>query len=508
MVYPEVYQSSASWKSHPVAWAAQMTSIAQQYAAKISNQAQEYGRAMEESALARSRQVEMYSKRVEQDALARARQIEAMTIAKGQKIEQAGDRIASWASNMGKRGVNPRAGPIPTDNSYDLSTYEFTYNNLIRQQQQQEEEQEPRSRRQSTASDTSISSVSSIDTVSSVSDLEPDDLASIRAQLSTLDDYHHHELYDAATSLRSQLEALKKSRCTGRLRSHHHRPWGRWETPEEAANREQRRVAMKQESKLLREKFNEIERRAKREVRDLQKARRDMKKRQRLRTSSSLMSEQSLQAESPRPRGMPDRTVSDTNTDLYKEVHIGPPESLDRTISEPIHQVASISSIPPPKPSVTSSTTSTSSTSTAPTTTAAAAVNPHEAAKAWTEAQRLRVKEIQKANKERIKEIQKSYKEREKQQRKAMKKLSKQKHTTTTFSGIYSSSTASLETGTARTGVGQAVVNDDVEVAVQTQGTETEISTVTRETPSQERGAAEVAGTYIVELDGTSIERK
>lgn len=497
--YPESYQSAGSWKSNPVAWAAQMTSIAQQYAAKISNQAQEYGRAMEESALARSRQVEMYSRRVEQDALARARQIEAMTVAKGQKIEQAGDRIASWASNMGRRAVNPRPGPMPTDHSYDQSTYDFTYNNLISQQQ-------PRSRRQSAASDTSISSLSSIDTVSSVSDLELDDLASIRAQLSALDDYHHHELYDAAVSLRSQLEAMKKSRCTGRFRSHHHRPWGRWESPEEAANREQRRVAMKQESKLLREKFNEIERRAKREVRDLQKARRDMKKRQRMRTS---MSERSFRTEPRRPRGIPDRTVSDTNTDLYKEVHMGPPESLDRTISEPIHHVVSQNSIPPPSPSITSSSTS---TSTAPATTAAtaaaAAVNPHEAAKAWTEAQRLRVKEIQKANKERIKEIQKSYKEHEKLQRKAMKKLSKRKHTTTTFSGVYSSSTASLETGTARMAPGQAVVEDSDDVAVQPQGNGSEASTMTRETPSQERGAAEVSGTFIAELDGTSIERR
>lgn len=497
MAYTEIYQSSTSWKSNPMAWAAQMSSIAQQYAAKVSTQAQEYGRAMEESALARSRQVEMYSKRVEQDALARARQIEAMAIAKGQRLEQAGDRIASWASNMGKRAVNPRAS-MPTDYSHDQSTYDFTYNNLINQQQQQR----PHFRRQSTASDTSISSISSIDTVSSVSILEPDDLASIREQLSTLDSYHNHELYDAAVSLRSQLAAMKKSRCSSRPRSHHHRPWGRWESPEEAANREQRRVAIKQETKLLREKFNELERRAKREVRDLQKARRDMKKRQRLRACSSLMSERSLQAEPPRPRGMPERTVSDTSTNSYKEVHMDSPESLDRTISEPIHQVISQNSIPPPSPSITSSTTSTSTTAAATT----AAINPHEAAKAWTEAQRLRVKEIQKANKERIKEIQKSYKEHEKQQRKEMKKLSKQKHTTTTFRGIYSSSTASLETGTARMGPGQAAVVNDYDVAGQPQGIEG--AAETRETSNQGRGTAEVAGTFIAELDGTETERR
>lgn len=497
MAFPESYQQSASRRSHPVTWAAQMTSIAQQYAAKISNQAQEYGRAMEESAMARSRQVEMYSRRVEQDTLARARQIEAMAISKGQRIEQAGDRIANWASNMGKCVVHPRLSPTPTDHSYDQSTYDFTYNNnLIRQQQ-------PRSRRQSNASDTSISSILSIDTVSSVSDLEPDDLESIRAQLSTLDEYHHHELYDAAVSLRSQLETMKKSRYSSRFRSHHVQPWGRWESPEEVANRERRRVAMKRESKLLREKFNEIERRAKREVRDLQKVRKEMKKRQRLRPSSSFMSEQSLHAEPQRSRGMPDRTVSDTNANSYKANYMGLPESLDRTISEPIHQVASVASIPPPSPSITSSTTS---ISTAPATATAAPVNPHEAAKAWTEAQRQRVKEIQKANKERIKEIQKSYKEREKQQRKPTKKLSKQKHATTTFSGLYSSSSASLQTGTARVETRQTVVEDDDAVEQQAAGTET--GTRTRETPSQERGTSEAPETYIAELDGTTIERR
>lgn len=178
---------------------------------------------------------------------------------------------------------------------------------------------------------------------------------------------------------------------------------------------------------------------------------------------------------------------------------MGPPESLDRTISEPITQVISKNT----SPSITSST----STSTAPATTVA--VNPHEAAKAWTEAQRLRVKEIQKANKERIKEIQKSYKEHEKQQRKAMKKLSKQKHTTTsTFGGVYSSSTASLETGTARMGSGQAVEDLDDVAVKPPQETGTENSAVTREMPSQERPPSEIAGTLIAELDGTSVERK
>lgn len=493
MAFPQSYQPSAPWKSHPMSWAAQMSSIAQQYAAQISNQAQDYGRAIEESALARSRQVELYRRRMEDNALARGRQIEAMALAKGQMIEQAGDRIANWASSMGRRVVNPLPGPLPTDHSYDQSTYDFTYNNLNNRQQ-------PRPRRQSTASDTSISSVSSIDTVSSVSDLEPDDLASIRAQLSTLDDYHHHELYSAAVSLRSQLEAMKKSRCTSRSRSYHSRPWGRWESPEEAANREQRRLALKRESKLLREKFNEIERRAKREVRDKQKARREMKKREwqkRLRSGSPLMSMQSSQSLSRQGRGLPDRTVSDTTTEMYKDVqNRAPPDPLNRTISEPIHRVASESSsnIPPPSTSITSSRSTAS-------TTAATAVDPHEAAKAWTEAQRQRVKDIQKANKERIKEIEKSYKEREKQQRKAMKTLQKRKHTTptTAFTTLHSTSSASLETGTIE-GSARLAVND---VAVQPQRSRTEA----RGNASRGGGTTDDTEAQMVELDGHSIQQ-
>ncbi|EED24002.1 conserved hypothetical protein [Talaromyces stipitatus ATCC 10500] len=454
MAFPERYQSSVPWRSNPMSWAAQMSSIAQQYAARISNQAQDYSRAIEESALARSRQVEMYSRRMEDSALIRGRQLEAMALAKGQMIEQAGDRIANWASNMGRRVVNPLPGPLPTDHSYDQSTYGLTNGNLNNRQR-------PRSRRQSTASDTSISSISSIDTVSSVSDLEPDDLTSIRSQLSTLDDYHHHELYDAAVSLRSQLEAMKKSRCTRRIRSYH----SRWETPEEAANRENRRQTMKRESKLLREKFHEVERRAKREVRDMQKARRETKEREwqeRLRAGSLLMSMQSSQSLSRQSRGFPE------NTEMYKDAQMqAPSASMNRTISEPIHQVAGESSnIPPPSPSIISSQSTASITPATP-------IDPHEAAKAWTEAQRQRVKEIQKANKERIKEIEKSYKEREKQQRKAMKVLAKRKTTTTPttpFTILHSSSSASLETGTIEGSAMRHAVND---VAVQGQGSST-----------------------------------
>ncbi|OKL58971.1 hypothetical protein UA08_05499 [Talaromyces atroroseus] len=415
-------QASFPWKSAPASWATQMSSIAQLYAAKISNQAQEYGRSIEESALARSRQVELYSKKVEENALARARRLETIALTQGRRIENAGDVLSNWASGIGRRASYAQSMNGPSTREADDSAYE-TFQSQHRPQE--------RSRRLSAASDTSIASVSSIETVSSLSDLEPDDLASVRQQLTSLDGYHHHELYDAAVSLRNQLQALKKARWNGRFRSQRARPWGRWESPAEAAEREQRRIAMKRETKLLREKFSEIERRAKREVRELQKSRKEMRKKQH--RHLTFRSQQQQQQQQQQHATFPPTMGSTLNGEYRTQ---SPSESLNRASSEPIHRSESNGSNSP-MPSV--------------------PLDPHEAAKAWAESQRARVKEIKRANKERIKEIQKSYKEHEKQQRKAIKKLNKQKPSLTMSIGsgsVASSSSLALgETGTIQSGV-------------------------------------------------------
>jgi hypothetical protein len=429
MPFGDRSQAPSSWASNPASWATQMSSIAQQYAAKVSNQAQEYSRSIEASALARSRQVELYSKRVEDNALARARQLETMALTQGRRVENAGDALTNWASGIGKRGsgVSYAQSPnSPSTGEADRAAYETLQN-------QQRPQQRPR--RLSTASDTSITSVSSIDTVSSVSDLEPEDLASVRQQLSSLNEYHHHELYDAAVSLRNQLQALKKARWNSRFRSQRSRPWGRWESPADAAQREQRRIAMKRETKLLREKFTEIDRRAKREVRELQKSKKEMRKKQR----QEHHCYRAFRSQQQQHHTFP------SNMDPYpnREYPIQSPESLSRASTEPARRSDSSQSndpMPSQHP-----------------------LDPHEAAKAWTESQRARVKEIKRANKERIKEIQKCHKEREKQQRKAIKKMNKQKPSLTMSLGsgsVASSSSLTLgETGTIRSSVSSSGIS-------------------------------------------------
>lgn len=449
MLYGGRDRTSVSWKSNPMSWATQMSSIAQQYAAKISNQAQEYGRSIEESALARSRQMELYGRKMEENALARAKQFETMALTQGRKFENAGDRFSHWSRRgMNYNPVNSQHQPPSTDEPQPTTNQ--TQNRL---------------RRLSTSSDRSISSVSSISTVSSVSDLEPEDLASVRQQLSALNEYHHHELYAAAVSLRSQLKRLKKARYHARRHSRGGGSWGRWESPAEATDREQRRVAMKRETRLLRQEFTEVQRRAKREVRELKRAKKDSRRKQRLEHHCGRVSSpRSQQLDRPLP---PDRTMSGMDSNLFKECLVPGPSSLpgpssDRAASAPAYQHDnsrdSISTPPLPLPSPSPSPQVPS-------------MDPHEAAKAWTEAQRTKVKEIQRANKERLKETKKAHKEREKQERKAIKRLAKQKHgglTRTMGTGANFTSSSSLilpETGTIRSNsTGRSVerLEDDV----------------------------------------------
>lgn len=263
--------------------------------------------------------------------------------------------------------------------------------------------------------------------------------------------------------------------------------------------KEQRRIRLKTESKLLRDKFNEVERRVKREVRDLQKTKRDKQRRQR-QPGTSLLSTGSAsqsQLQSSGYRNAQERSVSDANMDRYKEtLTLRTPQSLNRTTSEPLSR--GITGLDSPQ---SSSTTVSTPTPTTP----AIVPNPHEAAKAWTEAQRLRVKENQKANKERLKANQKLYKKQEKEQRKAIKKLSKQK-STTSFAGLRSSSSTNLETET----IGESYVSHGIvlqadrehTVAGQEHGNETPVAL----SGNRPQGGQEHFETGVAELDGTPIQ--
>jgi hypothetical protein len=383
--YQNTYTSAYPWPTNPVAWASQVSLRAQQYAEKIAGQAQEYGRAIEESALARSRQVEQYSKRLEDNAIAHGRRLEEAALAKGRKIEHAGDRLGNWATGM--TGIARRR-----TTSNVLSAYEETDNMTSRSV----DDVQSTSRRLSAASSIgSIESLSSIDSISTTSELEPDDLAAVRAQLTSLDEYHHRDLHSATVGLRGHLRILQQTRRDSRFllpRVGQRGSWGRWDSPDDEKQRENRRVLMKEEIRLLREAFRESDRRAKQEIRELQRARRNRK----------------LQwHHHHHKKSVPSLNIGKTTSNLElgvdKEVLMPAEEE-----GAPIHRPAS-HPIPTDRDH-------TAAAAQAP------AMNPHDAAKAWANAQRAKAKELQKANKNKIKEIQRQYKETEKKQRKLSKK--------------------------------------------------------------------------------------
>ncbi|CRG85194.1 hypothetical protein PISL3812_02310 [Talaromyces islandicus] len=386
--YQNPYTSAYPWATNPVAWASQVSLRAQQYAEKVSAQAQEYGRAIEESALARSRQVEYYSKRLEDNAIAHGKRLEEAALARGRKIEQAGDRLGNWATGMaGMAGIARRRA-----SSNVLSAYEEPDSPTSRSVGNVQ----PVSRRLSTASNASsigsIDSLSSIDTISTTSELEPDDLAAVRAQLNSLDEYHHRDLHSAAVGLRSHIRILQQTRRDSRFllpRVGQRGSWGRWDSPDDEIQRENRRVQMKEETRLLRQAFRESSRRAKQEVRELQRARRSRKLQQNHQFKHSV------------PSLTNDKTTSNLELGTDKEVSM-PAEEENIPIRQPASHPKPTEREPPAAPTP--------------------AMNPHEAAIAWANAQRTKAKELQKANKNKIKEIQKQYKENEKKQRKLAKK--------------------------------------------------------------------------------------
>lgn len=390
--YQNPYTSAYPWATNPVAWASQMSLRAQQYAEKITNQAQEYGKAIEESALARSRQVEQYSKRLEDNAIAQGRRLEEAALARGRKIELAGDRLGNWATGM--TGIARRRA-----SSNVLSVYEEPDSVASRSV----DEVHPPSRRLSTASNASsigsIDSLSSIETISTTSELEPDDLAAVRSQLTSLDEYHHRDLHSATVGLRGHLRILQQTRRDSRFllpRVGQRGSWGRWDSPDDERQREKRRVLMKEETRLLREAFRESDRRAKQEVRELQRARRSRK----------LQRNQHLHKQSV-PSLSLNKATSNLELGADKEVFLPAEEE-----HSPIHRPASL---PIPTEQEVAAAVS-------PAPAPAPAMNPHEAAKAWANAQRTKAKELHLANKKKIKEIQKQHKENEKKQRKLAKK--------------------------------------------------------------------------------------
>ncbi|KAL3448783.1 hypothetical protein BJX65DRAFT_274452 [Aspergillus insuetus] len=308
--YAQQYESS---KGGPLGWFSSLAAQAQKYGERISEQAQQYGDQI-------SAHASHYGRQVEEQAMAHGRWIEEQAGLGSRKVEGA---FTGWNTPQ-QQGYYPYyyaqpATPTPAQQTAQaepqqlqiqpqLETQSPTQTQTQTQTQPQLQPQtesqpnQPRSRRDSISSASSDSSLSSIDSISTTSELSSSDLATVRAQLLSLDDHHDRDLYDAAVELRRQLDALRESRrqarmhsrtttTTGRWRhgwgSSHSQSrndgqgrsssWGRWESPQDRQRNQAERRAAKEELRATRKAFREVLRRA----RDEQKEQRRMKRNRR-----------------------------------------------------------------------------------------------------------------------------------------------------------------------------------------------------------------------------------
>ncbi|KAN0067588.1 hypothetical protein V8E54_014153 [Elaphomyces granulatus] len=235
----------------PLAWAATLSARAQEYAERVSEQAQVYGKLAEAYAMAHGQRIEEYAQ------------------VGGKHIEAAGDRFNHFCS----RALHPGTawGSWPHGRGWKDGSHWGGANTGYGHEQAQH------SRSLSRSSSSSEESLSSIDSLSTASDLDPDDLATTRAQLLSLDTYHDRDLHSAAVGLRNHLRVLQHARREGRNRgdySHGHSTGracrGRHRSSEDERVRDARRMEMH----ALREEFRAVHCRARRETRELQRERR------------------------------------------------------------------------------------------------------------------------------------------------------------------------------------------------------------------------------------------
>ncbi|KKK21872.1 hypothetical protein AOCH_004540 [Aspergillus ochraceoroseus] len=304
--YPAPYQQYPPWgwggqqhqsesfgnKGGPLGWISALAAQAQKYGERISEQAQQYGDQI-------SAHAQHYGRQVEEHAMAHGRWIEEQTGLQGRKVEPA---FSGWSRSPRHPAYYP---PIPSTPNINAPS-----NNQPSPQLQNQ-----RIRRASVGSSCSESSLSSIDSLSTTSELSSSDLATVRAQLLSLNDHHNRDLYDAAVELRRQLEVLRDSRRQERISCRSSRwrngwghqsqnssqgrgSWGRWESPQDRQRNQAEKRAVKEEMRATRKAFRDVLRRA----RDEQHEQRRMKKnrqRQERRSRRGQREEQQPAAEPP-----------------------------------------------------------------------------------------------------------------------------------------------------------------------------------------------------------------
>lgn len=322
--YPPQSQSSNSSKGGPLGWISQLASQAQKYGERISEQAQQYGDQI-------SAHADYYGRQVEEQAIAHGRWLEEQAGLSGRKSDAAypgypgqpvDPRYQFYPYNAyhypqynnPSANMNPTTAAITTTTSPTATTTTTTTTNTNMKNDNITTNQNtityptptPRLRSSSVDSAASDSSLTSIDSLSTTSELSSSDLATVRAQLLSLEDHHDRELYETAVGLRRQLDIVRESRqsCTpGRS------GWGQYPHQNNDGrggvwNRSwTERRAIKEEMRATKKAFRDVLRRAREEQREQRRNKR-LRRRQQQQRLQELQreAEAEAQAEAARSR--------------------------------------------------------------------------------------------------------------------------------------------------------------------------------------------------------------
>lgn len=305
--WPSPQQSKEASKKGPLGWMTSLVSQAQKYGERIGEQAVQYGDHI-------SAQAQHYGRQVEEQAMAHGRWIEEQAGLQGRKVDNPypgynypqsdyDARLqAYYASLYGYRYPEPGRATVAPAEPAEVVAVETPVESTPSQRAISAPPPAPaspleRPRRNSTDSTSSDTSLSSIDSFSTTSDLSSSDLATVRAQLLSLDEHHGRDLHDAAVDLRRQLDTLRQSRQQARQpppRNH----WRRWDSPEQHPRSAADRRAIKEETRATRKAFRDVLRRARTEQRERRKmkhARRRQERRSQARDEGEVPLDQRVQ---------------------------------------------------------------------------------------------------------------------------------------------------------------------------------------------------------------------
>lgn len=257
----------------PLGWISSLASQAQKYGERFSEQAQHYGDQL-------TGQAEHYSRQVEDQV----RWLEGQWPG-GRKP----DNPYLYRPRPDWNGADPRyqhyyyqnynypspspshpqySSPVNANMSPNTPTTPTTTNGNVNDHTSQRAFALPpqqRTRSASVDSAGSESSFASIKTLSTTSDISSSDLATVRAQLLSLEDQHDRELYESAVGLRHHLEDARKS---------HRGPSGQYQR--QRSGSEQRNV--KEGVRATRKAFRDVMRRAREEQREKRRIKRNRRR--------------------------------------------------------------------------------------------------------------------------------------------------------------------------------------------------------------------------------------